>query len=142
MYKMLKKNFISLMAIIMVTVTFVGFASCDSSSDDDDEGGKSGLDKKSQMFVGSWYNTTKVGTYTWDFKASGKCEYYYPSTTAAGKKTSLVKSGTWQYNSKSATLTTTVDNFNWYILNISKDSWTGSSLKNGSTTTWKRSGSK
>ena len=72
-----------------------------------------------KMFIGTW-----SGYGTWTFNADGTCSYNYVSWD--GK--SSWHTGTWSYNEETKTLITDVLTWNWQILNISENSWTGTHL--------------
>ena len=130
----MKKFQFRVLAMIMMALVCVGFVSC---GDDDDDDGLANLDETSQLIVGSWYRNSSYGTYSWQFNADGTCEYYYP---AIDKTTVLVKKGNWSYNWKTETLTTTIDNMNYLLLNVSETSLSLTSMNGGGTVTWKRRG--
>lgn len=119
-----KKFFESLLTFMMVAMLSVGFASCGGDDEDDnldtggnksvvDEGSDTGVDETSQLFIGKW-----SGYGTWEFRADGTCTYSYNNTY----------NGTWKYVSKSKTLITDILNWNWNILSVTENQWTGTHL--------------
>lgn len=109
----MNKKILGLLTIIMVGMLSFTFSSC-SSDDDDEEVIEAGTNNsEAKMFIGTW-----SGYGTWTFYEDGTCEYSYNGSY----------SGHWSYNSETKTLITDVLNWNWQILNVSENSWTGTHL--------------
>ena len=86
--------------------------SCSKDSQDEPiESGNS--DSEAKQFIGTW-----TGYGRWIFNADGTCEYSYNST----------QKGHWSYAADSKTLITDVAEWNWHILAVSENSWTGTHL--------------
>lgn len=84
------------------------------SKDNDDDPIESGTaDAEAKKFIGTW-----EGYGTWTFNADGTCMYEYNSTYR----------GHWSYAADSKTLITDILEWNWLVLAISEDSWTGTHL--------------
>lgn len=119
----MKRKNLLLLSLFMLTALCTNFTSC---SKDNDEDGKhnnnieaSTDNSHAKMFIGTW-----SGYGTWTFNADGTCSYNYVSWD--GK--SSWHTGTWSYNEETKTLITDVLTWNWQILNISENSWTGTHL--------------
>lgn len=110
---MTKKNLLVLWACTMLACSFT-FVSCSDDDDNNDEIEAGTVNANAKMFIGTW-----DGYGTWTFNEDGTCKYKYSSTTYSGK---------WSYNADTKTLITDVLTWNWEILNISEDSWTGMHL--------------
>ena len=100
------------------------FTSC-SDDDDEKEVIEANTNKsEAKMFIGTW-----GGYGTWTFNEDGTCEYSYYDDY----------SGHWSYNAETKTLITDILTWNWQILNITENSWTGTHLAGkGSTITYTR----
>ena len=113
----MKKFFI----LFLLSIMSISFAACGGGDDEADE---PKMDKTSKMFIGKW-----SGYGTWEFRADGTCTYTYYNTYT----------GTWKYASDSKTLITDITNWNWKILSVSEDQWTGTHLAGkGGTHTYNR----
>lgn len=120
----MKKNLWSLLlALLTISASAIAFTAC--SDDDDEEVIEAGTNNsEAKMFIGTW-----SGYGTWTFNEDGTCKYSYNSSY----------SGSWSYNSETKTLITNVLNWNWQILNVTENSWTGTHLAGkGTTTTFTR----
>ena len=109
----MKKNLWSLLlALLTISTSAIAFTAC--GDDDVEEVIEAGTnDSEAKMFIGTW-----SGYGTWTFNEDGTCEYSYNSSY----------SGHWSYNSETKTLITDVLNWNWQILNVTENSWTGTHL--------------
>lgn len=119
----MNKKILGLLTIVTAIMFSLTFTSC--NNDDVEETIEAGTNKlEAKMFIGTW-----SGYGTWTFNEDGTCEYSYNSSY----------SGHWSYNSETKTLITDVLNWNWQILNITENSWTGTHLAGkGTTTTFTR----
>ncbi len=108
LFKLNKMNkFINL---LLVGVLCVGFFACNSDNEEDVGNIQ---DAEARKFIGKW-----DGYGYWEFNEDGTCSYSYNSTY----------NGTWKYEKNSKTLITDVLNWNWQIISISDDQWTGTHL--------------
>ena len=90
------------------------FAAC-TNDGITNEGGEetSGTVSEADMFIGTW-----SGHGEWTFNADGTCMYEYFDQYE----------GHWTYDSESRTLITDVLEWNWKIINVSENMWTGEHL--------------
>ena len=90
------------------------FAAC-TNDGITNEGGEetSGTVSETDMFIGTW-----SGHGEWTFNADGTCMYEYFDQYE----------GHWTYDSESRTLITDVLEWNWKIINVSENMWTGEHL--------------
>jgi len=93
------------------------------------------IDKESELFVGKWKgNMATVGgfgtyEYTFEFKTDGSCSYSGRPVTNTWEPGISGEGTMWNYNSKTNTLVTDFEGvYNFEILSITKDSWTGRRL--------------
>lgn len=93
--------------------------SCSKNNEDDPiESGTSNIEAK--KFIGSWvsHSLANGGGGIWTFNADGTCSY----------SRNFDYTGEWRYVPESKVLTTTILSWNWEIISISDDIWTGKAL--------------
>ena len=108
----MKKLWIFL-ALMMCSLAFVACGDDDTGADDPGKTGEGNGKFSAEMFIGTW-----DGHGTWTFNADGTCVYEYFSTY----------DGHWAYDEETQTLITDVLEWNWEIINVSEDWWTGTHL--------------
>lgn len=103
--------------VLFLAVVMVGLFSFAACTNDGitNEGGEetSGTVSEADMFIGTW-----SGHGEWTFNADGTCMYEYFDQYE----------GHWTYDSESRTLITDVLEWNWEIINVSENMWTGEHL--------------
>lgn len=109
----MKKNLWPLLlTLLTISASAIAFTAC--SDDDAEEVIEAGTNNsEAKMFIGTWY-----GYGTWTFNEDGTCDYSYNGSY----------SGHWSYNSEAKILITDVLSWNWQILNVTENSWTGTHL--------------
>jgi len=104
-----------------------------NNNNNNNNGNNNGNDgnNNSDIFVGKWTGTVGIDgimwNYLWEFKADGVCTQRRSNTNPLYGGT-WNETATWRYESQSKTLITTVPNWNWEIISVSKDMWVGKRL--------------
>lgn len=107
------KKFFKIVSLILVSgYLCVSMPSCSKDSEDGPVESVTS-DAEAKKFIGTW-----SGYGTWTFNADGTCKYYYNSN----------HTGHWSYAADTKTLITDIATWNWQILAVSEDSWTGTHL--------------
>ena len=104
-----KKNWLQLLAIMMVAVLCVGFVSCGG---DDDDGAPVSSGKENKSLLGGWSEMN----FSMVLMTNGKMLY---------KKDKDINQGNWNYNEQTGVLATDVESYQWMVNLISEDSWAG-----------------
>ena len=115
------KKYSKILIFVILAVFCLTVTSCGKDDDDDISPAIS-----SKSFVGTWVEGTNR---RWVFNSNGTCEFYTSKFSGDPRKPTLTwvkqKNGTWSYKAETNILFTNVYNWNWYILNVERDSWSG-----------------
>lgn len=115
-----------LKSLFALSLTAILFTACGSDDDEPEEKKDSPIestaeDSEASQFLGDW-EAGYPYTMSWHFRADGKCLRTWPSNTDGRSF------GSWSYAADSKTLVTDIQTWNFKILAISSDSWTGTRL--------------
>ena len=116
----MKKNYWSMLTILVVAMLGVCFVSC--KGDDGD------IPSEKDKFVGGWDSSYGNGNVV--FTYDGIC--FSPGEVDYGHY------GEWDYNTDTKQLATTMEGESWVVSMITDNAWTGTSSKRGSSITYKR----
>lgn len=113
-----------LKSLFALSLTAILFTACGSDDDEPEEKKDSPIestaeDSEASQFIGDW--RAGSGNMIWHFRPDGICSYT-DEYNMGGQK------GTWSYNVNSKILITNIQKWNFKILAISSDSWTGTYL--------------
>ena len=119
----MKKNYLRLLFISLAVAMSVGFVSC--KGDGSEEQIVSG---EAEKFIGAWRAD-----------GSGDAEFYlFPNGTCASHSWREVGLYEWVYDESTRQLTTTWSGHAWTVSLITNEAWTGISIKEGKSLTYKR----
>ncbi|MDD6140295.1 MAG: hypothetical protein PUB61_02700 [Bacteroidales bacterium] len=117
--------------VLSIFTLLLAFGICSTlyacSEDKEDEPIETGTsDAEAAKFIGTWYSSDSKGGY-WTFNADGTCTHTVTSNMN-------ILYGQWSYAAESKVLTTTILSWNWMIIAVSENSWTGTHLGGNRTT--------
>ena len=129
----MKKNYLRLLSISLAVAMSFGFVSCKGDDDDgNDPGDEKVVSGVAEKFIGVWRaNGYGDGFF---FLPNGLCEEYH-DFFSSGPGRFLSE---WTYDESTKQLATTLSGNSWTVSMITNEAWTGISLKDGKSVTYKR----
>lgn len=129
----MKKNYLRLLSISLAVAMSFSFVSCKGDDDDgNDPGDEKVVSGVAEKFIGVWRaNGYGDGFF---FLPNGLCEEYH-DFFSSGPGRFLSE---WTYDESTKQLATTLSGNSWTVSMITNEAWTGISLKDGKSVTYKR----